>query len=164
VLGLAVAWLHTGSGRQFIVNQIAGVAPASGLTVEVGRIEGSVLWSATLHDVKLRDAKGVLFLAVPEVDLNWRPLKFFFTGLDVRHLVLHRGTLYAAPELIPGDPDAPILPDFDIRVDRLVVDDLTIAKGLLGEERMIDFRARADVRDGRVLLDANGALGGGDPL
>jgi translocation and assembly module TamB len=164
LLLLAVAWLHTGWGRQWVVDQITAYAPASGLSVEVGRIEGSVLWGATLRDVKLRDAKGTLFLEVPEVDLNWRPLKFFFTGLDVRHLVLHRGTLYAAPELIPGDPEAPILPDFDIRVDRLVVDDLTIAKGLLGEERMVDFRARADVRDGRVLLDANGALGGGDTL
>jgi translocation and assembly module TamB len=164
LLLLVVAWLHTGWGRQWISGQIASYAPASGLSVEVGRIEGSVLWSATLHDVKLRDAKGVLFLEVPVVDLNWRPLKFFFTGLDVRHLVLHGGTLYAAPELVPGDPDAPILPDFDIRVDRLVVDDLRVAKGLLGDERMIDFRARADVRDGRVLLDVNGALGGGDTL
>ena len=29
---------------------------------------------------------------------------------------------------------------------------------------MIDFRAQADVRDGRVLLDADGELGGGDAL
>src|SRR5690606_4599117 len=97
-------------------------------------------------------------------DLNWRPLKFFFTGLDVRYLVLHGGTLYSAPQLNPGDPDAPILPDFDIRVDRFVIDDLRVAQGLLGEERMIDFRAKADVRDGRVLLDADGDLGGGDTL
>ncbi len=164
ILLLAVAWLHTGSGRQFIVDEISKVAPASGLSVEVGRIEGSVLWSATLFDVKLRDAEGVLFLEIPEVDLNWRPFKFPFTGLDVRDLVLHRGTLHAAPELIPGDPDAPILPNFDIRVDRFVIDDLRVAEGLLGEERMVDFRARADIRRGRVLLDGGGELGGGDTL
>lgn len=164
ILGLAIAWLHTGSGRQFIVDELSDVAPASGLTVEVGRIEGSVLWSATLFDVKLRDANGVLFLEVPEVDLNWRPYKFPFTGLDVRHLVLHGGTLYAIPELRPGDPDAPLLPDFDIRVDRFVVDDLRVAEGLMGDERTIDFRAKADIREGRVLLDADGALGGGDRL
>src|SRR5690606_8632122 len=103
-----------------------------------------------------------LLLEVPEVDLNWRPLKFFVTGVDVRHLVLHEGTLYAAPELEPVDPDAPILPDYDIRIDPFVVDDLTVAEGLLGEERVVDFRAQADVRDGRVLLDAEGDLGGGD--
>jgi translocation and assembly module TamB len=162
VFALVIAWLHTGWGRQWIAERIAAYAPASGLSIEVGRIEGSVLWSATLYDVRLRDAEGTLFLEVPEVDLNWRPLKFFVTGLDVRHLVLHDGTLYAAPELEPGDPDAPILPDFDIRVDRFVIDDLTVVEGLLGEERVVDFRARADVRDGRVLLDTEGELGGGD--
>jgi translocation and assembly module TamB len=162
LLAAATAWLHTRSGRQFIVDQIAQVAPASGLSVEVGRIEGSALWSSTLYDVKLRDADGVLFLQVPEVEFNWRPHRFLFSGLDVRHLVLHGGTLYAAPRLIPGDPDAPTLPNFDIRVDRFVVDDLRIARGLLGEERVIDFRAKADVRDGLVFLDAEGALGGRD--
>jgi translocation and assembly module TamB len=164
VIAIAIAWLHTGSGRSFIVERIAKVAPASGLKIEVGRIEGSVLWSATLHDVEFRDANGTLFLEVPEIDLNWRPLKFFFTGLDVRHLVLHGGTLHAAPELRPGDPEAPILPDFDIRVDRFVVDDLRVAEGLLGDERIIDFTARADVRDGRLLIDADGEFGGGDEL
>ena len=162
VFALVIAWLHTGWGRQWIAERIAAYAPASGLAIEVGRIEGSVLWSATLYDVRVRDAEGTLFLEVPEVDLNWRPLKFFVSGLDVRHLVLHDGTLFAAPELEPGDPDAPILPDFDIRVDHFVIDDLTVAEGLLGEERVVDFRARADVRDGRVRLDADGELGGGD--
>jgi hypothetical protein len=36
LLGLAVAWLHTGSGRQFVVGQIASYAPASG-PVDRGR-------------------------------------------------------------------------------------------------------------------------------
>jgi translocation and assembly module TamB len=164
LLVAAVAWLNTGSGRQFIVGRIARVAPASGLTVEVGRIDGSPLWSATLHDVKLRDADHRLFLEVPEVDLNWRPYKFFFSGLDVRHLVLHNGTLYAKPRLNPGDPNAPTLPNFDIRVDRFVVDHLKIAKGFLGEERVVNFRAQADVRKGLVYLKGDGDLGGGDRL
>ncbi len=159
-----IAWLHTSSGRQFIVDQISQVAPASGLSVQVGRIEGSVLWSSSLYDVKLRDAQNKLFLEIPEVELNWRPWKFLFTGLDVRHLVLHGGTLYAAPELIPGDPDAPTLPDFDIRVDRFVIDGLRIDKALLGEDRIVSMRAKADVRNGRVLFKADGDLGGGDVL
>ncbi len=166
VLGLAllafIAFLHTPPGRQFIVDQIAKVSPASGLSVEVGSIDGSVLWSATFNDVELRDAEDTLFLEVPRVDLNWRPWKWFFTGLDVRHLVLSGGTLYSAPELIPGDPDAPLLPDFDIRVDRFVIEDLTVAEGLLGEERVIQFRSEADIRQGRVFLDAEGEFGGQD--
>ncbi|QZH75485.1 MAG: translocation/assembly module TamB domain-containing protein [Erythrobacter sp.] len=163
IIVLFVAYLHTPPGRQFIVDEIAKVAPASGLSVEVGSIDGSVLWSSTLNDVKFRDANGTLFLEVPTIDLNWRPHRWFTSGgLDVRHLVLTGGTLYAAPELVPGDPDAPILPDFDIRIDRFVIDDLTVAEGLLGEARQIDFAAEADIRDGLVYLDAEGALGGGD--
>jgi len=159
---LFVAFLHTPPGRQFIVDQIAKFAPASGLSVEVGEIDGSILWSSTFSDVKFRDANDTLFLEVPTVDLNWRPYKWFTSGLDLRHLVLTDGTLYAAPELIPGDPDAPILPDFDIRIDRFVIDNLTVAEGLLGEERVVDFSAEADIREGLVYLDAGGEFGGGD--
>jgi len=144
LLAAAVLYLNTGSGRQFIVNQIAKVAPASGLKVSVGRIEGSVLWNATLYDVKFRDARNKLFLTVPAVELNWRPYEFLFSGLDVRSLVLHHGTLYAKPKLNPGNPNAPTLPNFDIRVDRFVIDDLTVSKGLLGEERRVDFRAHVE--------------------
>ena len=166
IIGVAllalVVFLHTPPGRQFIVDQIAKVAPASGLAVEVGSIDGSVLWSASFNDVKLRDAEDTLFLEVPRVDLNWRPWKWLFSGLDVRHLVISGGTLYAMPELIPGDPDAPILPDFEIRVDRLLIEDLTVAKGVLGEERVIQFRSEADIRKGRVFVDAEGEFGGED--
>lgn len=162
LLLLAIAFLHTPPGRQFIVDRIAKFAPASGLSVEVGSIDGSVLWSATFNDVEFRDANDTLFLEVPEIDLNWRPWKWPFSGLDVRHLVISGGTLYAAPELRPGDPDAPVLPNFDIRVDRLMIEELTVAEGLLGEERVIDFRAEADISDGRVYVDAGGEFGGAD--
>jgi translocation and assembly module TamB len=162
LVAAAVLYLNTGSGRQFIVNQIAEVSPASGLKISVGRIEGSVLWNATLYDVKFRDSKNRLFLTVPAVELNWRPYKFPFSGLDVRSLVLHHGTLYAKPTLIPGNPNAPTLPNFDIRVDQFVVDDLTVSPGLLGKERHVDFRANVDIRKGLVKLNANGRLGGGD--
>ena len=60
LFAIAVLYLNTGSGRQFIVGQIAKVAPASGLKVSVGRIEGSVLWNATLYDVSL-NPKPVFF-------------------------------------------------------------------------------------------------------
>jgi translocation and assembly module TamB len=73
LFAVAVLYLNTGSGRQFIVNRIAKVAPASGLHVSVGRIEGSVLWNATLYDVKFRDARNKLFLTVRAVELNWLP-------------------------------------------------------------------------------------------
>jgi translocation and assembly module TamB len=85
------------------------------------------------------------------------------SGLDVRELVTHRGTLMRLPELLPGDPDAPILPDFDIRIDRFEIDDLTIAKGVAGPAaHQANLTARADIRDGRVYFRADGRLGAHD--
>lgn len=162
LLLVLVAALHTAPGRQFLLDQVSSYAPASGLQVTAGDIEGSVLWSATFTDVEMRDADGVLFLEVPRVDLNWRPWKWFFSGLDLRHLVLSDGTLHAMPHLLPGDPEAPILPDFDIRVGRFVIEDLRVDAGVLGQERLVQLRARADVRAGRVLIDAEGAFDGAD--
>lgn len=163
VLLLAIiVFLQTPPGKRFIIHEIESFSPSSGLSIQVGSIDGSVLWSATFHDVKLRDANHKLFLQIPSVDLNWRPYKWFFSGLDVRHLVLSNGTLFAFPHLKSSNSNAPILPNFNIRVDRLMIDHLTVEKGLLGTKRVIDFRTSADVRRGKVAIDASGHFGGGD--
>lgn len=164
VLGF-VAWLHTPPGRAMLVDQIAAYAPASGLRVEVADIEGSILWSATLTDVRLRDADGVLFARVPRVDLGWRPWKWFVWGLDVRHLVLSGGTLQHVPRFNAGDPAAPILPDSPIRIDRLVVADLAVAPGLLGQQaQVIQLRSRVAILDGTAHVEAHGKVGDADRL
>jgi translocation and assembly module TamB len=163
LLVAAVVVLESPIGHRFIVDRIARYAPASGLRVEIGRIDGSLMGEATLRDVTFADPQG-LFMRVPVVELDWRPLHWFTSGLDVRKLILRRGTLYRAPRLNPGDPNAPILPNFDIRVDRFELDRLTVAQGMLGEQRRIDLVAKADIRGGRVYLATNAHLGGADRL
>lgn len=163
LVGIGVAVLESPIGHRFVVDRIARYAPASGLRVEIGRFEGSLLGGAILRDVRFSDPRG-LFMQVPVVELDWRPLRWFTSGLDVRKLILRRGTLYRAPRLNPGDPEAPVLPDFDIRIDRFELDRLTVAKGMLGEERRIALVAKTDIRDGRVYLTTNASLGGGDRL
>ena len=121
---LAIAAFNTSIGKRFIADQIASYAPASGLKIEIGRIQGDIYRDAVLRDVRLSDPQGV-FLTIPEVALDWRPLSWLSSGLDVRKLVTQRGELSRLPELLPGDPDAPILPNFDIRIDRLEINDLT---------------------------------------
>ena len=49
-----------------MVDQIARVAPASGLRFTVGRIDGSLYGRARLHDVTVSDPKGA-FMTVPLV-------------------------------------------------------------------------------------------------
>ncbi|WP_114520560.1 translocation/assembly module TamB domain-containing protein [Altererythrobacter sp. ZODW24] len=164
VIAAGVAVLNSPIGQRFITDQIAKVAPASGLKIKIGRIEGDLYGEAVLHDVVLSDPKGK-FLEIPRVELDWRPFNWFTSGLDVRKLVTRRGTLLRLPELNPGDPDAPILPDFDIRIDRLEIDNLTLAAGVAGEQpQKLNLLAKSDIRDGRVYVKADGKLGNQDTL
>ncbi|HVR90894.1 MAG TPA: translocation/assembly module TamB domain-containing protein [Novosphingobium sp.] len=163
LLAIAFAVLNSPIGHRFIVDRIARYAPASGLRVEIGRIEGTLYGAAVLRDVTLADPKGV-FLRVPEVELDWRPFSWFSSGLDVRKLVAHRGTLLRVPKLNPGDPEAPILPNFDIRIDRLEIEDLKLAKGIVGDERRVDLTAKVDIRKGRAFIRTDARLGGSDRL
>ncbi|MFO6445781.1 translocation/assembly module TamB domain-containing protein [Erythrobacter sp. NE805] len=159
---LVTAFFATPIGKRFIADQIAAVAPASGLRFTVGRIEGDLYGKARLRNVVVSDPKGS-FLTIPEVDLDWRPLNWLWSGLDIREVTARRGRLTRLPELLPGDPDAPLLPDFDIRVDRLVIDDLTIARGLATpRDERVDAAARIDIRKGRALVDAKARLGAED--
>ncbi|MFC4294574.1 translocation/assembly module TamB domain-containing protein [Novosphingobium tardum] len=167
VLGLlaaivaALLLLDSQIGHRLILDKIAGLSPNSGLKIEVGRIEGSIYDEAILHDLVLKDPDGT-FMTVPEADLKWRPLSWLKSGLDIRSLVLHRGELRRLPHLRPGDPNAPMLPQFDIRVDHFAFDRLTVDEAVAGVRRRIDLVAKADIRSGRLLLDVDSKLGGND--
>ncbi|MBV7264889.1 translocation/assembly module TamB domain-containing protein [Erythrobacter ani] len=163
-LVLAALFLSSPIGKRFVTEQIAQIAPASGLRFEVGRIEGDIYGQAVLHDVIFSDPQGE-FLTIPEVVLDWHPLTFLWSGIDVRELTARRGRLERLPELLPGDPDAPLLPDFDIRVDELVIDSFVLAPGIAGDQaHTVDLTGRVDIRSGRALVQADGRVGPEDRL
>ncbi|MFM6831871.1 MAG: translocation/assembly module TamB, partial [Novosphingobium sp.] len=158
----ALLVLDSSLGHRLVVDRIAAVTPGSGLRIEIGRIDGSIYGTSTLRDIRVSDPEGV-FLTVPEAELNWRPLAWLKTGLDIRLLALHRGTLRRAPRLRPSeDKNAPILPDFDIRIDKLVIDNLTVSEAIAGEKRRVDVLANADIRGGHAIVNVNGKFGGKD--
>jgi len=156
-------------GHRLVTDRIAAIRLQSGLMITIGRIDGSLFGRAQLHNVVLADPAG-RFMTVPLVNLDWRPMPALRLvaglggGLDIRDLTLHRGLLLRAPRLNAADPNEPILPDFDIRLDRLAIDGLAVAPGLAGARRRIDLVARAQVHDGRVVLSCDGRLGGRDKL
>ena len=161
---LATLFFASPIGKRFIADRIAATAPASGLRFSVGRIEGDIYGKAVLRTVVVSDTKGA-FLTIPEVALDWRPLNWLWSGLDIREVTARRGRLTRLPELLPGDPDAPLLPNFDIRIDKLVIDDLVIARGVAtGRDERADLTARVDIRQGRALIDAKGKLGTQDRI
>jgi translocation and assembly module TamB len=155
--------LDTPLGHRFIADKVATYAPRSGLRITIGRIDGSIYGKTLLSDVSIADQKGI-FARVPETELDWRPRNWLSSGLDIRCLTLRRGTLLRVPNFVPGVPDAPILPGFDIRIDHLVIDRLTIAKEVLGQARRVDLSAGVNIRKGKAMVRIDGKLGGGDRL
>ncbi len=169
MLAMAAGILDTAIGHRLLADMLAESAMDDGLRVQIGRIDGSIYGRATLEDTTLLDLRGP-FLKVPVITLDWDPLAWFTFGLDIHELTLRRGQLLRLPALRAGNPNSPLLPDFNIRIDRLAIERLTVGKAVLGPqsvlngERRIDFHASADIAKHRARFTAQGRLTGGDRL
>lgn len=167
----ALAGLDTPIGHRFLADWLGTQTTDTGLAVSIGRIDGSIYGRAQLEDISLRDPAGT-FLTAPSLGLDWQPLAWvgaLWGGgrLDIHELVLRRGHLLRLPRPRPGppsNPQSPILPKFDVRVDRLTIDRLQIAPGIAGPMRRIDLAARIDIHRHRALIDLASRLGGADRL
>ncbi|WP_068090626.1 translocation/assembly module TamB domain-containing protein [Novosphingobium rosa] len=162
-LALAVMVLDSSIGHRLLADLLAQITFDNGLKVEIARIEGSVYGNARLSGVVLRDPRGV-FLRIPAVELDWRPLDWWKSGLDIRRLAIRRGTLSRVPHFIDTGPSNPRWPDRDLRIDQLTIERMTVAKEVLGSERRVDLRASARLSRASAYLAIKGRLGGGDRL
>ncbi len=170
ILGAAfVAWLNTDAGRRFVVRQINAIEMASGLQVGVERIDGSIFGAMTLHGLTLSDPEGVFFQA-PSAEVDYRPLAYLRNHIDIRSLVVPEARLARLPELRPGDPDAPLLPDIDIDIGRLAFGRLVVDPAVTGRPHILSLDSRARIADGRAELGldlaalAEEGVPGGDRL
>lgn len=159
----ALAALDTGIGHRFVADRIAALRPANGLRFSVGRIEGSLYDHAVLVDVRIRDSHGLIF-AAPRADLAWRPLAWLDNRLDIKRLHIPQARLAKLPQLTPTARHGPILPGFDIRIGRLDIDHLRVAKQVTGVARRGSLHGRADVRSGRAIVDLAANVEGSDRL
>lgn len=167
LIALFFIWLNSSLGHRFVVKQINELETASGLDIDVGRIEGSLFGELTLHDISLKDPKGQFFTA-PKATLDWRPLAYFRNHIDIKRLEIPNARLYRLPELKPGDPNAPLLPDIDIDIGRLEVGRIAVDPAVTGYRHVLNLSGSARIDDGRaqVALDtaalAEPGLPGGD--
>lgn len=162
----AVAILDTGVGHRFVADRLAGFTTASGLNVRVGRIEGSIYGAMVLRDVRVSDPKGV-FATSPRVELDWRPFAFLNNHVDIRSARSPLVRVARLPELKPGDPNAPMLPDLDIDVGQLAIDRLVLEPPVAGQRHIATLTGEANIADRRARVIVNGrTLGttGGDAL
>ena len=107
-------WLNSEAGHRFIVDRINAMETTSGLKIHVGRIEGSIFGRLTVHDLTLSDPRGT-FASAPRAELDYRPFAYLLGGhIDIRDLDIPEARLLRAPQLRPGDPNAPLLPDISL--------------------------------------------------
>ena len=161
--------INTEFGRRYVVRQIDQLEFASGLDIDIGRIEGSVYGKLIIHDLTLKDPKGTFFVA-PRAELDWRPFSYFRNHVDIRALTIPQARLGRLPELRPGDPNAPLLPDLDIDIGRIRVGRLLVEPPVTGQRHLVSLDGNAKIADGRAQVALNaGAIAapgfpGGDRL
>ena len=172
LVGIVIFGLNTGPGKRLVVDQLNKFELASGLGFNVGAIRGSLYGRMTLVDVRVRDQKGV-FLTSPAMTLDWHPFAFANNHIDVNELTSQRVVLQRLPELKPdpnADPNAPILPNYDIDVGRLAIDQLVLEAPVTGERRVARVNAQVVIADRRARVKADlgtlavAGLKGGDRL
>ncbi|HYN46039.1 MAG TPA: hypothetical protein VES64_05055 [Allosphingosinicella sp.] len=162
-------WLNTDPGRRFLVRQINAFETVSGLQVHVESIEGSVFGELRLRNLSLADPRGTFFRA-PVAVLDYRPLAYLRSHIDIRALTIPEARLSRLAELRPGDPDAPLLPDIDIEVDSLRIGRLLIDPAITGRRHVLSLDGRVKIASGRaeLALDAGTlrapGFAGGDRL
>lgn len=157
LVGAAIVALDTQVGHRFIANRVAALTPADGMRYRIGRIEGSIYGRATLLDVRISDPNGVV-LTAPRAELDWRPLAWTSNRLEIRELHVPRASLLKLPQPRPTGRRGPILPGFDVRIDRLAFDRLDLSSKVAGRARRTRLIARADIHDGRALVDLAGLV------
>ena len=155
----AVVVLNTPIGQRALTDRIAARTLPNGLNIRIGRIEGDIYGKAVLRDVRLYDLKG-LFATIPRAEIDWRPTAWWNNRLDIRSFAARRATLLRVPTFRPGDPDKPFLPGFDISIDRLQVDNLTLAAGIAGPRaQRVDLDGAVQVTDRRLDIRSRGRFG-----
>lgn len=160
----ALVVLNTSLGERFLASKIAEQTFPNGLNIAIGRIEGNLYGAAVLHDVRLSDPKGV-FLTIPRAEVDWTPRAWLSNRLEIDSFAARRANLARLPEFLPSEEDSPILPGFDISIDRLEIDNLILAPGIAGDTaQRVDLQGEVQVADRRLMVDAKGRLGRRDRL
>jgi len=161
--------LDTAPGHRFIVSRLESYKTETGLNIKVGRIRGSIYGKMELLDLRVSDPQGI-FLTAPTATIDWNPFQFLWNHIDVNSMAAPTVVMHRSPSLLPGDPNAPILPDVDIDIGSLKVDRLLLKAPVTGQQHIIRLDGVAHIADRRAQLIANAdavrgpGIAGGDTL
>ncbi|MGI4880185.1 MAG: hypothetical protein ACRYG4_22165, partial [Janthinobacterium lividum] len=162
LLAAAVVAIDTVPGHRLVTRLAGGVAPANGLRFAIGRIDGSIYGRMTLHDVVVRDVRGVV-ATIPAATIDWHPGALLDRRVSADLVEADLVTLLRRPVLLPTPP-SPLLPDIDILVGRLAVHRLVLEAAVTGRREQGSIAGTADIADGRARITADAAAAAGDRL
>ena len=164
LLVAAVVFFNTSAGQRYAIERLSQTEFANGLTIKIGRVSGDLFGEAVLYDVVLSDPSGP-FASMPRVEIDWAPTAWLNNRLDVSYLVVPETRVARLPKFRDRERDGPILPDFDIRIDRLELPRIYLASGIVGEASQIaSLSGRAELDAGKVVARIDAALGSADRL
>ncbi|MEO7564403.1 MAG: translocation/assembly module TamB, partial [Sphingomicrobium sp.] len=108
ILAAALILLDTAPGHRFILDRIGRIETSSGLSIRIGRIDGSVFGTSQLRNVAVSDQQGV-FLTSPVIALDWSPGAWLGNTLSIDSITAERVALIRAPHLKPSPKKGPLL-------------------------------------------------------
>ena len=156
LVALFLIGLNSDAGRRFVVTQVEKYEFENGMKIGIGRLDGSLFSTMTIRDFTLSDPKGV-FLASPELKVDWRPLRYLANHVDVRSATAKTITMRKLPEFKPvPDTGEPLLPDIDIDVAKLQVDRFIFEPAVAGERQEARLNGKIAIADRRAQVTADG--------
>ncbi|MGB3737953.1 MAG: translocation/assembly module TamB domain-containing protein [Pontixanthobacter sp.] len=170
LVALALFAINTDPGRKFVVDQIEGLEFETGMEIGIDEIDGSLYSEMTIRGLTVADPKGVFFRS-PAIVVDWHPFAFINGHIDVDALMAETMVLQRLPEFneVP-ETDDPLLPDYDIDIDRLQIGEFIAEAPVSGERRVVGLNGEVHIADARakVKLDARTIAGpdraGGDRI
>ncbi|MDK2761553.1 MAG: translocation/assembly module TamB domain-containing protein [Sphingopyxis sp.] len=169
LVALFLVGLNSDAGRRFVVTQVEKYQFQNGMRIGIGRLDGSLYGQMVVRDFTLSDPKGV-FLASPEVRLDWRPFRYLANQVDIRSATAASMTMRKLPTFNPvPDTGQPLLPNLDIDVGLVRVDRFIFEPPVAGERQVATLNGKIAIADRRAQVTANaetlaGGGGQGDAL
>jgi translocation and assembly module TamB len=160
VLGVAITWVNTPSGLDWLRRTLVEQASAPGeMEIGIESLEGSLWSDLRLKGLTLADAQGI-WLSLDEARLAWSPAALLQRRLAVAALEGGRLAIKRAPlagseqETTPSKAFSPPTIPLQIRVERLSVDEIALGEALAGEAARLSLEGRLGAEESGLLTSA----------
>ncbi|OJW61588.1 MAG: hypothetical protein BGO57_06600 [Sphingomonadales bacterium 63-6] len=162
-LGGGLVWIDTPGGHRFVARQINALEFQNGMTVHVGRIDGSIYNKLEVIDLQIGDPKGAFAIA-PRAKMDWRPFAYLSNHVDIRSLTAPLVQVKRLPEFRAVETNEPLLPDLDIDVAKLDIARIEIDPAVTGQRHVASLSGKVEIADRRAIVDARAQALAGDGL